>query len=327
MNSATSLVSIVVVNWNGASYIEKCVRSLLDLDYPNFEIIIVDNNSSDDSVTILKGISSKLRIIVNPENFGFARACNIGIKTSKGEFVALFNNDAIADPNWLKELIRTLSSSEQAGAVAGPIYYCESPNKLWFGGARVDGLTGYFWNQNCFSFLPQNDVDFLSGCALAIKREVIEKLGLLDEGYFLYGEDVDLSFGIKRLKKTLLFVPSAKSWHMVSSSKKKAPNFVYGLKINSDLRVIWKNFPLYFLPSALFFRGILMPIMESIYFYKKPTYITIGTKAFLRNVQKLRVTFMARKQADQLGKLLIKNRFKETVQEAKKRLTERQLYW
>ncbi|MFX1537139.1 MAG: glycosyltransferase family 2 protein [Promethearchaeota archaeon] len=331
MNLPPPFVSIIVVNWNGASYIEKCIQSLLDMSYSNSEIIIVDNNSSDNSVELLRRLSSveqKLKVIVNNKNLGFARACNIGINVSKGEFIALFNSDAIADKYWLSELVTALSASQKAGAAGGPIYYCDPPNRIWFSGGKVDAITGFFWNigQNRRNFV-EDDIDTLSGCAILIRRDVLSKVGLLDEGYFLYGEDIDLSISIKRLGKSLLFVSSAISWHMVSASKKKAPRFTYKMKVASDLRVIFKNFPLEYLHSALLFRGLVLPFGETVYFYRDPTLLLVAVKEFAKNLKDLKVTIEARRRMEQIGKATLRTRFRDIIREAAKRIKERQLYW
>lgn len=322
-------VSLIIVNWNGASYIEKCVRSLLEIDYENFEIIVIDNNSSDNSVEILRKKFPNLKIIVNNENLGFAPACNIGITASDSTFVGLFNSDATADPNWLRELVTALSNSDQAGAAMGPIYYYDTPNKIWFSGGKVDAFTGFFWHagQNSFQFSTVDEFDAFTGCAVLIKRSALERIGLLDEGYFLYGEDVDLSINIRRLGLDLLFVPSAVSWHMVSASMKKVPFFAYEMKISNDIRVILKNFPLKYVFSALFCRGVILPISEALYFYKNPRLLLLVLRAFIRNMRDLRRTIRARVQMDSIGKVSLKNRFKEVIHEATKRFAEKRLYW
>ena len=330
MTFESPFVSVIVVNWNGMPYLEECVRSLLRLSYTNFEIIVVDNNSSDNSVDLLKQLSPKLTLIINEENLGFARGCNIGIKASKGDFIALFNNDAVADPEWLTELVTSLSRLKDAGAAGGPVYYCDQPTKIWFSGGRIDVLTGFSWNigQNQSSFrLEGSDVDTLTGCAILIKRDLLAKIGYLDEGYFLYGEDHDLSTSIKRLRKDLIFVPTAIAWHKVSASKKKAPLFAYNMKTKSDLRFILKNYPLKFLASALIFRGFFFPLSEMVYFYKDPLYLLNATESMASNLRHLKLTIRERKRVQQLGKVMIRNRFKEFVMEASKRIREGKLYW
>jgi len=299
------------------------------MDYENFEIIVVDNNSSDKSVEILQRLSSRLKIVINHENLGFARACNVGFKTSRGRLIGFFNSDALSDRKWLGELVTALSNSENAAAAGGPIFYFETPNKVWFSGGKIDAVTGFSWHigQNTFGLPNVTEFDTLSGCAILIKRSVLEKTGCLDQIYFLYGDDVDLSITIGRLCMELLFVPSAISWHMVSTSKKIAPRLTYQMKAKCDLRLILKNFPLKFLPSALFFKGIMLPLSEALYFYKNPGFLLLDVKAFLKNMQELKQTFEDRLRAKQNGEVKIKSRFNEILVEATKRLKERRVYW
>ena len=167
----------------------------------------------------------------------------------------------------------------------------------------------------------------MSGCAILIRKDALRKIAYLDEGYFLYGDDIDLSISIRRLKMGLLFVPSAISWHKVSSGKQKAPRFTYQMKAKCDLRLILKNFPMRFVPSALFFKGVLFPLSEALYFYRNPRFLLLAAQAFLTNMKELKDTFESRRRADKIGKAVVKNRFPETIREAIKRIKEMKLYW
>ena len=114
----------------------------------------------------------------------------------------------MAEKNWLKELVIAVQKSNKIGAASGPIYYLNPSNKIWFAGGKVDAITGFFWhsNQHSSQFDDCVEIDTLCGCALVIKREVLNRIGLFYEGYFLYGDDIDLSFNIRRLKMKLIFI-------------------------------------------------------------------------------------------------------------------------
>jgi len=113
------LVSIIIVNYNGKKYLEECINSLFNQTYENLEIILVDNKSSDDSVSFVRSKFGKILVIENDTNVGFAAGCNTGINASKGSLISLFNQDAIADKEWLSTLVSVIQSDEDIAAVAG----------------------------------------------------------------------------------------------------------------------------------------------------------------------------------------------------------------
>ena len=186
-------VSIIVLNWNGEAYIPKCLDSLLEQTYSNYEVIVVDNGSTDGSVELLKGYLPRIRLILNQKNLGFAAGNNVAIREAKGEFIVLFNNDAVAHREWLEWLIDGTLIPPQADIASGPIYFYEPSDVIWCAGVRIDMLTGVGWLLSLYSrhFEPSDDFDYLTGCALLVRKRVFYEIGLLDERYFFYSEDVD----------------------------------------------------------------------------------------------------------------------------------------
>lgn len=116
-------VSIIIVNWNSKDYIKNCIDSLLNQTFQDFEIILVDNGSTDDSLEYVEKKYPQISIIKNKKNLGFAAGNNIGIKNSSGKFIALFNQDAVTDKEWLYELVGALESSEKIAGAVGKIFY------------------------------------------------------------------------------------------------------------------------------------------------------------------------------------------------------------
>jgi hypothetical protein len=194
--------------------------------YPDFSLVLVDNASSDGTVEQVKRDFPAVEIIVNPRNLRFAGGNNIGIECALrngADYVLLLNNDTIVDPDFLSELVRTAESEKNIGMAGSKIYYYDDPKRIWFAGGKVE-----FWN-GWVSHIGiremdhgQHDttkqVDYLTGCCLLVKREVIEKVGKLDESYFIYGEDADWCIRASAVGFKLFYVPSSVIWHKVSSS-------------------------------------------------------------------------------------------------------------
>lgn len=237
-------VSIIIVNWNGKKYLEKCIKSLLAQSYKDFEIILVDNASTDDSLELVRHKFPMVRIIQNKTNVGFAEGNNIGIEKSDGKLVALVNPDAFVDVDWLLTLVEVLEGFSGIAAVTGKIYY--------FGDKYGKDAVFCTWPKiNCYSATPYNfhdnepksKVDYLSGAAMLVRREVIERIGKMDTGYFLFFEETDWCARMIRAGYDLVYIPEAKAWHVVSASVSDSQKKTYFLERNR-IRFAIKNFDL-----------------------------------------------------------------------------------
>lgn len=259
------LVSIVIVNWNAKDYIKQCVDSLLSQTYTNFEIIIVDNASTDSSVDIIKQNYPQITLIENKSNLGFAHGNNIGIQKSNGSLIALFNPDAVAENNWLKKLVSVVDNSDNVGGAVGKIYYLGDKygkNAIFCTWSKIDPYTAS--PTNFYNGEPVSAVDYLSGAAALLKKEVLEKVGLFDTNYFLYFEETDLCARIIRAGYTLMYIPTAIAWHIVSPLS-SSTNKIYYMERNR-FRFALKNFDLKYIPifvayylgesTAIIFRDI-----------------------------------------------------------------------
>lgn len=236
------LVSIIIVNWNAYKYLKKCIDSILKQTYRNFEIIIVDNASSDDSVEFIETNYSKLLLIKNKDNVGFAQGNNIGISHSRGEFIALFNPDAVADPEWLSNLVSILKNSEKTAATAGKIFYLGNEfgkNAVFCTWSKIDPITAF--TVNFFDNEPQAEVDYLSGAAMLVKKSVIDKIGEIDPEYFLYFDETDWCARMIRAGYNLIYVPKAIAWHKVSGTVNDSLTKLYYME-RSRVRFVLKNF-------------------------------------------------------------------------------------
>lgn len=213
-------VSIIILNYNGGKDVLECLESVMQITEPRCEVIVVDNGSTDGSLDRIVERFPWLKIITTGSNLGFPAGNNAGIKESSGEWILLLNDDVVVDPEILKDLITAAESDLQVG-IAGPaILYYQEPEKLWSAGGRINlwGFTEHIGKgmglESCRSL---RCVDYITGCAMLIKREVIAKIGLLDEEYFLYFEDADYCTRARKVGFKCLYVPSPTVWHKADS--------------------------------------------------------------------------------------------------------------
>jgi hypothetical protein len=192
---------------------------------------VVDNGSQDNSVAFIARRFPLLKILALPHNTGFAAACNLAIQEGLDEhiqYVLLLNNDAIVHPDFFAELVQAARGHPQAGILGPKIYSTAEPGRLWHAGARrrrwtlvpVDlGRNQYDKGQ----FERILEVDYIFGCGMLIRRQVFERIGMLDSSYFLYMEDMDFCLRARAAGYRLLFVPQAQMWHQGSASTVQNP--------------------------------------------------------------------------------------------------------
>jgi GT2 family glycosyltransferase len=243
-------VGIIVLNYNGKNCLLSCLQSLDRLEYSNKEILVVDNNSIDGSLEEAEKKFPHFIFVRNQKNEGFARGMNIGIKEAlmrRAKWCWIFNYDAVAHPQALDKLISAAQENPKVGLLS-PII-CEANNdNLWFAKGEID-----FLRMRTLHIQPTKQElaaktyksEFLTGCALLIKKELIEKIGFLDERFFLYYEDVDYSLRASRAGFDCLVAPEAKISH--SEESKLNPNKIYYL-VYSGLLFFYKWAPLYLKP-------------------------------------------------------------------------------
>jgi GT2 family glycosyltransferase len=201
MVSNKARVSIIVLNYNGKRYLEDCFQSLKSVDYMNFEVVMVDNKSTDDSVDFVREHFKWVRIIEAPGNSGFAAGNNLGIKSTKGKYIFLLNNDTICTPNFLSMLVDAAESDMTIGiAGAWPLDY------------------GYRQYKDKVSSNNVVQVSAIAGAVMLIRRDVLEKIGLLDEKFFLYWEDAEFCWRTTLLGYKVVQVYDSFVFHLVNAT-------------------------------------------------------------------------------------------------------------
>jgi Predicted glycosyltransferases len=216
-------LGIVIVNYNGEKYQNDCIRSLYSMNYQNFEIIVVDSASKDQSIALLKKEFPNVHILEEHDNVGVAVGNNIGIRYSVSlntEYTLLLNNDVELHSELISELLQKADSDT---IVVPKIYYYEPNNLLWFAGGKL------LWNKGSAMHVGIHEEDrgqydkeilitYAPTCCMLIHNRIFERIGMIDEKMFMYYDDTDLCARMQENGIRLLYVPTAKMWHKVSSS-------------------------------------------------------------------------------------------------------------
>lgn len=220
------LVYIVVVNWNQPQLTTDCLRSLRTLVYPNYRVLVVDNGSQDDSAEKLRAeFGDWIDVIANETNLGFAGGNNAGIRYAlqqAADYVLLLNNDTLVhDLNLLSTLVTVFCDNDRIGLACPTIWYADRSEQPWYAGARFSMWRGGGSHlQRPPTGNQAVDTGYATGCCVMASRCFIEEVGLLDEAFFLYQEDVDWSIRAKRAEFRVVHVPDAHLVHRVSASTK-----------------------------------------------------------------------------------------------------------
>jgi GT2 family glycosyltransferase len=247
IESRKKLVSLIILNYNGKKDTIEFLRSLKKTDYPNYEIIVVDNGSTDGSPQVIKRKFPYVKLIENKKNLGFAGGMNSGIKKSRGEYIVTLDNDRfIIQKEWLSLLVETAEYDKKIGVVI-PMLLRYGTNKIqgWQVApnflTKITSVTFLFGagkkDRGQFSKI----VDIAAGNGL-FKKEVLEKVGLFDEKMFNYFEETDLCYRIKKAGYRVVLQPKSKMWHKGSSTIKPKSYFAIYHSYKNKIRFILKNY-------------------------------------------------------------------------------------
>jgi len=256
------LVSIVIVNWNGKHLIGECLDSLLAQKIDSFEIIVVDNGSRDGSAEFIRERYPRIRLVELPDNRGYAGGNNAGIRIATGKYTALLNNDTKVDVAWLSSLLQAAeSSSARTGMWASKILSYDDPDVIDNVGLLLypDGLgrgKGRL-EKDRGQYDQREEALFPSGCAGLYRKEMLDEIGLFDEEFFAYADDVDIGLRARLAGWKCIYEPAAKVYHKYSSSSSAHSPFKAFLVERNRIWVLMKYYPLeliLFSPFATFTR-------------------------------------------------------------------------
>jgi|Deesub1362A_J573_1020465.scaffolds.fasta_scaffold00073_62 hypothetical protein len=262
------IVSIIIVNWNGEAFLRDCFHSLQDQTYKDFEVIFVDNASTDNSVSVVKELVSSLdfpiKLIELSENTGFTGGNIEGLKHCSGKYIALLNNDTVATDRWLEALVRAMDVHPEVGICASKLIVAGTDiidsagdGYATFGRAfkRGEGLPHHLFDKEEYVFGA-------CGGAALYRKQMLDEIGFFDDDLFLYFEDSDLNFRAQLSGWKCLFVPEAVVYHRVRASGKKIGHLsaFYGVRNdkivkikNVPLTVILRHFPCFILNELISF--------------------------------------------------------------------------
>jgi GT2 family glycosyltransferase len=236
------LVSILVLNFNGKKFLKECFDSILKSTYENYEIALVDNNSSDDSVAYTEANYSMVKIIQTHSNAGYSRAYNISFQEAKGKYYILLNNDVVVAENWLEPLVSVAESDEKIGALQPKILSLIDNDYFEYAGASGGFMDKYgypFLRGRIFYTIERDEgqyddesfVFWTSGAAMFVRAEALEKSGTLDEDFVHHMEEIDLCWRLHLVDYRLKVVPDSVIYHYAGAT----------IKADSFKKIYWNH--------------------------------------------------------------------------------------
>jgi GT2 family glycosyltransferase len=219
-------IAIIVLHYKNLPDTLECLHSLAKIDYPSFEIILIDNGSSDD-LAVAYDLFTSLTIVRNAKNLGFAEGCNRGLShalLSGAQYMLLLNNDTVVDPTILSSFVQAAQDNPSAGAFGAKIFYYDHPTLIWHAGGNVHLYKLRCYHEGCLDcgldkkWEDVREIAYACGCALFIKASVFEKVGPMAPEFFLIWEEIDWCFRMRKQGYPCLFVPAARVWHKISRS-------------------------------------------------------------------------------------------------------------
>jgi GT2 family glycosyltransferase len=221
MTSISDQVRIIIVNWNGRAFLEECLQSLRKQTFRSFSITLVDNGSTDASLEFLQSHFPEVKVIALKENLGFTGANNTALRDLTPPYVALLNNDAVADPRWLEFLVEALNQTEEAGFAASRMLFYDQPaviDRCGDGYTRAGAALLRGRNEPADHYKRREWIFGACAGAALYRTSMLRDIGFFDEDFFLLCEDVDLSFRAQLKGYKCLYVPEATVFHKGSGS-------------------------------------------------------------------------------------------------------------
>lgn len=244
-------VDVVVLNWNGWQDTIACLASLQRQDYPNFNLLVVDNGSTDGSVDQIKKAMPSVELLQTGANLGFGGGCNAGMRLALArgaDYIWLINSDATVDSNALSALVRVAEQTPVLGAVGSVLYEADQHDRvqLWGGGAVN------LWLGRSQHRISPGSLDFISGASVLLRRTTLEEVGLFDQtNFFMYWEDTDLGFRLRKAGWLLAVADDSRVWHKQSASVGKRSPLLDEYFTQSAVRFLRRYAPIPFVSISL----------------------------------------------------------------------------
>ena len=240
-------LSVVIPSWDGLNLLKVCLSSLTKQTYKDFEIIVVDNGSLDGTGDFLNQKYPTVKVIQLDRNYGYAKAANLGIKSSSGAYILLLNNDTKVDKNCLSYLVKAAGGHQECGMVAAKMLSLTNPKIIYGAGGYIDAVghaNTIGWGKlDGVEFNQAKKVFLVSGGGGLFKRKLFDEVGLFDEDFFAYFEDVDLCFRAQLRGFTAWYEPKAIIYHIHKATSGRNRGFTEYLQFRNMTQMIIKNFP------------------------------------------------------------------------------------
>ncbi len=264
-------LAIVIINWNSYEVTEMTILSLHNTSFKEYDIILIDNHSTDGSLEKLEATFKEITILKSNENLGFAGGNNLGIQYAidKGyKYTMLLNNDVEVEANFIEPLVEKLEGNSHIGAVQPLIYFHHDRSVIWNAGSTFNAFLGICstpdYNKKDSQQLfrhKEKKIDWITGCAFMVKTEILAQIGALNHQFFIYYEDVDLSFRIKEAGYQLSYVPKSVIHHIAGlshkSKEKTKEGFisakVHYLNSRNRIWILKKYIKIYAIPTVILY--------------------------------------------------------------------------
>lgn len=264
-------IATILINYNGIKDTKECIRSLKKSTVST-KIIVVDNASFNDEGSKLKEEFPEIEVLILKDNIGFSGGNNAGIKWALEhdyQYICMLNNDTLVDD----AMIEKLKEANDNNSITTPLmYYYSHPDIIWYGGGYINYWTGntkHRYLNKSFKKIRVEDCTFATGCCLFFNVEIIKKIGLLDESYFMYCEDSEFSLRCKKNNIKITFVPNAKLWHKVGMSTGGGASYLSTYYITRNKLYYIKKYSNYFFKTAYWYTIFSVIIKMIIYYLKK----------------------------------------------------------
>lgn len=289
------LVSILIVNWNSKEHLKECFESLFKISYSNYEVIMVDNGSKDDSVEFTEKYYPKVKIIKSKKNLGFAGGNNFGLKYCRGKYILFLNNDTIVTKNFLDDLVEFIEKDESLAVVQPTILFHRPSTSMH---EKINSVGSFILKSGFLyhldygkTYKPSNYKDSYEiftayGACFLVRRNLIEKIGLFDESYFAYFEETDFSHRVWLNGHKIKILTKPIIYHKGGKTSEKLPSaFIQYHSFKNRLYTYLKNFDVKNIISILIPHLIICEVSTVLYLLiGKPGYAVAIQKAIFWNL-------------------------------------------
>ncbi len=280
-------VSIIIPNWNGCELLKVCLASLRKQVYKDFEVKIVDNGSTDDSVKFVNQNYPEFDVISLDKNYGFAKAVNVGINKSGGEYLFLLNNDTEIEKDCIGKLAEVLETKKQIGFVTGKVLQFNNRRLIDSVGDYID-IVGHAdhigrGEADGEGFSSPGEVFLATAGAMLVRRRLIEKVGLFDEDFFMYMEDIDLCLRAQFQGYKGFYEPKAVIYHIHKATSLKNPSKLEYLQFRNMMQIIIKDFPSFLIWRNFNWLKIILVNLNTLRYLTTKGFFwqAIGAQAFI----------------------------------------------